>query len=179
MSQPYIEPLGVVVAMDNNRDITFRVIAASILLIFTHCVNAIADTPTRTENVFFISGKNYALTDSLLAKFRESWRSTSVPKVTTALTGSDRQWVFDFIAVDQGTRAPPCNNLVLVNIRSRPIKTDTLDGKTLTAGQFDEAWSVIACGKNLIYRAFVLANTSNLAVYEMNRNAPLPPDAIP
>jgi hypothetical protein len=170
--------------MKGDRDMRIRleVILSSIvfsLILISGCTDANGDTPTDANNVFFISGKNYAVTDSLLAQFRKSWHESNTSKITTVLAGDDRQWVFDYIAVDQGTRTPACNKLTLLEIRPRPTKTDTFDGKVLTAGGIDEAWSLIACGKQLTYRVAVLIGTDNLAVYEMNQHLPLSPDAIP
>jgi hypothetical protein len=165
--------------MRNKLEIVFSSIAISLLLISANSADAYGDTPSDANNVFFISGKNYALSDSLLAQFRKSWHDVNASKVTTTLTGDDRQWVFDFVAVDQGTRTPTCNDLTLVEIQPRSTMTDTLDGKVLVAGNFDEAWALLACGKKLVYRVAVLKGTTNLVVYEMGQHLPLAPDAIP
>jgi hypothetical protein len=113
--------------MRNKLEVVFSSIAFSLILL-SNCIAANGDTPSGADNVFFISGKNYALTDALLAQFRKSWNESDKSKITTVLTGDNRQWVFDYIAVDQGTRTPVCNKLTLVEIQPRPTKTDTLDG---------------------------------------------------
>jgi len=132
----------------------------------------LADEPTNSSHTFFVNGVNYNLSSDLLNEIRLSWKgSANRPK--TVLASEDANWVLDFIAVDQFTRAKKCTDLVFLNVApGKKNGVDFVKGKAIYAGKLDEQWILIACGKRTGYRVFEYANGEKLGVYEIGLSRP-------
>jgi hypothetical protein len=151
-----------------------------ILIVFWFAISTYvyADVPTRVNNTFFVNGKNYEFTNSQLAKIRESWKAIKT-NYDVPLKLDDKQWVFDFIAIDRFYNTPSCSNLILDEINARNSMTDTIDGKKIKAWGFDEAWSITACGEKYVYRVYVTEGTYNLSIYQMYPRLKIMPGSLP
>ena len=117
------------------------------------------------SNTFSINGRVVQLTDDELAQVRKSWGGKV--SLQTVLPLREAQWVLDFVGIMEGNPPMPCTKLELISTTQLKGKTDTVDGKVIRAGRFDELWSVTSCGRVKRYRVVNPRGTPDLQVYEV------------
>lgn len=141
----------------------------SILLLFCTLASCAA-TRTRDPNVFALNGREVRLTDNLLHDYRRSWPTGT--EVKSSLSQSDAQWTLDYIAIAESiNRKPACRNLQLTGKVSVQGKEDTIEGKVIKSGTFDEIWLVSSCGLPKRYRIVNPKGTAEFVVYELLNTA--------
>ena len=116
-------------------------------------------------NTFTVNGRVVQLTDDDLAQVRKSWGGKV--SLQTVLPLREAQWVLDFVGIMEANPPIPCTKLELISTTQLKGKTDTVDGKVIRAGRFDELWSVTSCGRVKRYRVVNPRGTPDLQVYEV------------
>ena len=138
---------------------------ASTMFLLIGCASS-----TWKENDFFIGGHMISLSPADMGELRGAW-SNSAPfgQFKTALTNSEAQWTADFISLRESlrNRNNPCRTLNLESVSPSPVDIADLSGRRTPGSQFDEKWSLDACGVKRAYRAYHPQYSIVLAIDEV------------
>jgi hypothetical protein len=137
-----------------NRNVI--TISIAVVLALTGC-----EATDRAEGQFIVSGERLTRLDSsALGEVRRSWSEDSVALVKKSRAKTMNQnWSLDFIATIESGGVAPCKDLRLVDIKSielLPFQGMGPGKKVLSFAPkgFLEEWTVMACGRQRIWRVF-------------------------
>jgi hypothetical protein len=107
---------------------------------------------TGATDTFIVNGKLYKLDVHQMAQLRSAWVSNELAQ-RSQLSADTRQWVLDYLAID-ARRICTRPRLSDLEILSVPMIVVGPDKKPTRAEQFNEVWTVDACGTLLRHRVF-------------------------